>query len=236
MSARFAELDWQQTPIGTVSLRRRVEPTLQVEVYEVKLDEEYLMSSLFTDGEVALADLALAGLSGDRLDVVVGGLGLGYTAQAVLADPRVASLTVVELLEPVLDWHRRGLLPAAAALTDARCRLISGDFFALAADEPGFDPDAPGRRFDAVLLDIDHSPSHLLDERSAAFYTPAGLRRLAAQLRPGGAFALWSNDPPETAVTAMLAEVFASATARVVRFPNPLQGGEATNTIYLATA
>ncbi|BCJ37258.1 spermidine synthase [Actinocatenispora thailandica] len=237
MSARFAELDWQQTPIGAVSLRRRVEPTLRVELYEVKLDDEYLMSSLFTDGEVALADLALAELPGDRLDVVVGGLGLGYTARAALADPRVASLMVVELLEPVLDWHRRGLLPAAASLTtDARCRLVRGDFFELAADAAGFDPDVPGRRVDAILLDIDHSPSHLLDDRSATFYSPAGLRRLVAHLRPGGVFGLWSNDPPDTAVTAMLAEVFRGAAAHVVRFANPLQGGEATNTVYLATA
>lgn len=58
---RFEELDWQETPMGELTLRRRVEPTLGVEVYEVKLGEEFLMSSLFTAGEAALADLGLGG-------------------------------------------------------------------------------------------------------------------------------------------------------------------------------
>ncbi|GIL31827.1 polyamine aminopropyltransferase [Actinocatenispora comari] len=236
MSAHFAELDWQQTPIGAVSLRRRIEPMLRVEIHEVKLDDEYLMSSLFTEAEIALADRALAAVAGDQLDVVVGGLGLGYTARAALREARVRSLRVIELLEPVLDWHRRGLLPGAAELTEnARCELVHGDFFSMAASRDGFDPAEPGRRFHAILLDIDHSPDHLLDPANASFYSPAGLARLADHLHPGGVFALWSNDPPAQTVTAMLGGVFATATAHVVSFPNPLQGGESSNTIYLAT-
>ena len=66
MSARFEELDWQETPMGELTLRRRVEPTLGVDVFEVKLGDEFLMSSLFTVAEVALADLGLAAVSGDN--------------------------------------------------------------------------------------------------------------------------------------------------------------------------
>jgi hypothetical protein len=88
-SARFEELDWQETPMGELTLRRRLEPTLGVDVFEVKLGEQFLMSSLFTVAEVALADLGLAAVSGDNLRVVVGGLGLGYTAVVALADARV---------------------------------------------------------------------------------------------------------------------------------------------------
>ena len=84
VSSRFEELDRRSTPIGEISVRRRVEPTLQVDVFEVKLGDEFLMSSLFTVAEVALATLGLAERVRDRLDVVVGGLGLGYTADAVL--------------------------------------------------------------------------------------------------------------------------------------------------------
>ncbi|MGW4465119.1 spermidine synthase [Micromonospora sp. NPDC004704] len=235
MGARFEELDWRETEIGAISLRRRFDPSLQVEVYEVKLDDEFLMSSLFTVAEVELARLGLAGLSGGDLDVVVGGLGLGYTARAALADPRVRSLTVVEALDEVIGWHRDNLLPYAAELTsDPRTRLVHGDFFAMAASGSGFDTGAPGRRFDAVLLDVDHSPRQVLHPRNAAFYTPAGLRRLADRLRPGGVFGLWSNDPPDDDFTAVLGEVFAATQAHVVSFPNPLQGRPATNTVYVS--
>ncbi|GAA3191968.1 spermidine synthase [Dactylosporangium siamense] len=235
MTRRFEELDWQQTPIGEVSLRRRRDPSLEVEVYEVKLGDEYLMSSLFTVAEVALATLGLAALPGGPLQVVVGGLGLGYTAHAALEDLRVESLLVVDYLDAVIGWHRRGLLPLSAALTDdPRCRLVHGDFFALTAGDDGYDPAAPGRRFDAVLLDIDHSPSHLLHPGNGGFYTVAGLQRLAGHLRPGGVFGLWSNDPPDDAFTATLAEVFAGARAEVVAFDNPLQRRQSTNTVYVA--
>jgi spermidine synthase len=235
MSLRFEELAWQETPMGEISLRRRLDPGLNKQVYEVKLGDEYLMSSLFTVAEIELARLGLAELAGDELDVVVGGLGLAYTAQAVLEDRRVRSLIVVDALDEVIAWHRRGLLPFAAGLTtDPRCRLLHGDFFGLTADPGGYDPDQPGRRFHAVLLDIDHSPEHLLHPRHAAFYTADGLRRLAGHLHPGGVFGLWSNDPPDDAFTALLGEVFATARAEVVSFDNPLQRRTSTNTIYLA--
>ena len=235
MNMRFEELAWQQTPMGEISLRRRLDPALNTQVYEVKLGDEFLMSSLFTVAEVELARLGLAELDEDKLDVVVGGLGLGYTARAVLDDHRVRSLIVVDALDEVISWHRRGLLPFAAGLTtDARCRLLHGDFFSLTAGQDGYDPDVPARRVHAVLLDIDHSPRHLLHPRHADFYTADGLRRLAAHLHPGGVFGIWSNDPPDDTFTAVLGEVFATSRAEVVTFDNPLQRRTSTNTIYLA--
>ena len=111
--------------MGEISLRRRLEPTLQVEVYEAKLGDEFLMSSLFTVSEIALAEISLAGIAGADLDVVVGGLGLGYTAHAVLSDPRVRSLRVIEALGEVIGWHQRGLLPMSEGLnSDQRCNLV----------------------------------------------------------------------------------------------------------------
>lgn len=235
MSARFEELAWRETPMGLISLRRRLDPLLKVEVYEVKLDDEFLMSSLFTAAEIALARLGLAQVTGPALDVVVGGLGLGYTARAALQEPRVRSLTVVETLEEVIDWHRRDLLPLASALTgDPRCRLVPGDFFAMNASAAGFDPDTPGRLFDAILVDIDHTPSQVLHPSHAAFYEPAGLRRVTDHLRPGGVFALWSNDPPDADFTAKLTQVFGTAKAHIIRFNNPFQRRESTNTVYVA--
>lgn len=235
MSARFEELDWSHTPIGEVSLRRRRDPVTGVDIFEVKLGEEFLMSSLFTVAEIEVARRALARLQGSELDVAVGGLGLGYTAQAVLEDPRVRELVVVEVLEPVIQWHQRGLVPVGPILTaDPRCRLVHGDFFAM-ADGPGFDPDMQGRVFDVVVVDIDHSPKHLLADGSAGFYGVAGTQRLAGHLRPGGVYSLWSNDPPDDAYLAVLSEVFVDVAAEIVSFPNPLQDRMATNTAYLAT-
>ncbi|MEV1286333.1 spermidine synthase [Micromonospora sp. NPDC049679] len=235
MRPRFEELAWHETPMGAISLRRRVDPSLNVEVYEVKLDDEYLMSSLFTVAEIELARLGLAELAGRDLDVVVGGLGLGYTARTVLEDPRVNSLTVVEALGEVIEWHRQDLLPFAGALTsDPRSRMVHGDFFAMVRDATGFDPDVPDRRFHAILVDIDHTPRQFLHPSHADFYTPDGLRRLTGHLHPGGVFALWSNDPPDEEFTALLADVFDTSKAHAVSFHNALQRRESINTVYVA--
>ena len=228
MGARFEELDWRETPIGEISLRRRLDPQLRVDVFEVKLGEEFLMSSLFTVAEEALADLGLDAAEGDSLDVVVGGLGLGWTARAALRDARVRQLRVVDALEAVIDWHERGLVPHAEELTgDPRTRLVLGDFFALAAaGELG--------PTDVVLLDVDHSPRQVLHPSHGALYTEGGLAGLREQLRPGGVFALWSDEPPDDDFTALLQQVFTEAAAHVVPFANPLTGGESANTVYVA--
>jgi spermidine synthase len=231
------ELDYQQTPLGDISLRRRSEPRLDGKIlYEVKLGDEFLMSSLFTEAEIQLAKLGLDELEGDELDVVVGGLGLGYTALAALENPSVRSLIVVEVMKPVIDWHRQGLVPLGKELTsDPRCKLVHADFFEVAiAADTGFDGAPASRLVDAVLLDIDHSPSHWLNPANRSFYSEQGLQKLAQKIRPGGVFGLWSNDPPETGFSQLLDSVFDSAEAHIVSFPNPYTGGESTNTVYLA--
>ncbi|GAA3736853.1 hypothetical protein GCM10022239_10840 [Leifsonia bigeumensis] len=228
-TARFEELDWQETPMGELTLRRRLEPTLGVDVFEVKLGEEFLMSSLFTVAEVALADLGLAAVSGDNLTVVVGGLGLGYTAVAALADARVGSLEVIDALPAVIDWHERGLLPVSAQLTgDIRTTLVLDDFFALMRRKPT-------TRYDAILLDVDHSPRHQLDPSHSDLYTMAGLGQVRHHLVEGGVFALWSDDPPDDEFMARLSVVFSDPVAHIVDFDNALTGGVSSNTVYVAT-
>jgi spermidine synthase len=234
MSVYLEELDFRPTTMGVLSLRRRRQLSSGIDVFEIKLGDEFLMSSLFTAAEIALARLGLAALAQTELDVVVGGLGLGYTAQAVLEDLRVRSLVVVDALAEVIEWHECGLLPLGTKLTaDPRCRLVHGDFFAMSRSIEGLDPQTPRRRFDAVLVDIDHSPTNLLHPRHAALYEPEGLQRLAEHLHPGGVFALWSNDPPDENFKAALADVFATSDAHVVSFDNPLQDRDASNTVYI---
>lgn len=234
MSIRFQEIDRRSTPMGEISVRRRLEPTLLVDVYEIKLDDEHLMSNMFTAAEIALADLALAELGGRDLDVLVGGLGLGFTARAALADDRVRHVDVVEALDAIIDWHQRELLPNSAELVgDHRCDLVLGDFFAVAeGDAPVGDGGLTA--YDAILLDIDHTPTHVLHPDHARFYTADGLARLTGRLRPGGVFALWS-DTPDDNFLAVARAVFADCQAHEVRFPNHHTGGEAANTVYVAT-
>jgi spermidine synthase len=234
MSVSFEELDFRPTPMGVLTLRRRRRPMSDVDIYEIKLGDEFLMSSQYTTAEIELARLGLAALGRGDLDVVVGGLGLGYTAGAVLENPNVRSLIVVDALAEVIEWHEQGLLPLGKQLTgDMRCRLLHGDFFAMAHSSDGFDADAPRRRFDAVLVDIDHSPRNLLHPRHAALYEPEGIARLAGHLNPGGVFALWSNDPPDEAFQRVLAGVFASSQTHVVTFDNWQGDHDASNTVYV---
>lgn len=240
----FQHLDSQETPLGLLSLRRRTIPSLEHrEVHEVVLGDAFLMSSLFTVVEEALSDLGLAAVSDDlggvpALDVVVGGLGLGYTAQAALAYPAVRSCYVVDYLGPVIDWHQRGLVPLGKELSDdSRCHFVHADFFERALVTEGeehFAPREPSKKFHAVLLDIDHSPTKLLHERHAGFYEPEGLRKLAGKLLPGGVFGLWSDDAPDEAFLSALKEVFTTAESHIVTFDNPIQDCESRSTVYVA--
>jgi spermidine synthase len=239
MDKLFEELDFRTTPIGDLILQRRKYLQLDGEVvYEVKLGDAFLMSSMFHEVEEALSRLGLGALEGEGegWDIVVGGLGLGYTAVAALAFPELRSLLVVDALEGVIDWHEREMVPLGKTMNDdPRCRYVLGDFFALATEDgKNFDPDAPDRKFHAVLLDIDHSPRNLLAPRNAAFYTPYGLRKLASRLHPEGVFALWSDDAPDEDFMADLRAVFRDVESVVVPFPNPLLDTVSESTVYVA--
>ena len=231
MALRFEELDYQKTPLGELVLRRRSSPSLPGElVYEVTIDGEMLMSSTVNASERALARLALEGRDDRPLNILVGGLGLGYTAAEALEHPNVQRLVVIELLTPVIAWHRDRLVPMAETLMDdQRCFLVEGDFF-----EHVGQTDIE-QQYDAILLDIDHSPNSWLQARHGSFYSTTGLRGLAGCLRPGGVFALWSDDPPDADFLAVLSQAFVGTAANVVGFPNPFTGRESANTVYVAT-
>jgi hypothetical protein len=96
------------------------------------------------------------------------------------------------------------------------------------------DPETSGRKFDAILLDIDHSPDFLLHPSHGDFYTPDGLRRTADLLRPRGVFAMWSDGETNPEFLASLEKIFADAKAETIRFANPLQDRESSSTVYVA--
>jgi spermidine synthase len=231
MIGRFEELDWQNTRMGELTLRMRTDPATDDVIFEVKLGDEYLMSSLFTVAEEELATLGLAAATGADLDVLVGGLGLGYTAATALADDRVRRLDVIDALPAVIGWHEKELLPVSPLLMrDPRTTLVHDDFFGVVRRQP----QPAGARYDVILLDVDHSPRHTLDPSHADLYTPSGLESLTRHLRPRGVFALWSDDPPDEAFATTVASVFGTSTAHVVEFDNRLTGGTSSNTVYVA--
>ncbi|MBA3012891.1 MAG: spermidine synthase [Proteobacteria bacterium] len=237
MGMNYEEIDFQKTSLGDLMLRRRRLIQLKgLDIYEVKLGEAFLMSSLYHEAESQLSSLGLGLLEKDELDVVVGGLGLGYTAVSALEDRRVKSLVVVEYLEPVIQWHKKGLVPLGSRLSnDPRCRLVGADFFALSRDiSKSFDPLHPAKKHDAILLDIDHTPTRVLHQSNTRFYTEKGLTELAHHLTPGGVFGLWADGPAEACFTTHLGKVFATANAHTIEFDNPVTGRPSSGAVYLA--
>lgn len=236
MPPLFEEIDSQDSSLGEISLRRRRIPAFgERDIYEVKLGDEFLMSSMFVDAEEALSTLGLAAVQGDKLSVVVGGLGLGYTAVAALKDERIAELLVVDALDTVIGWHKDELVPLGEILNaDKRNGYVLGSFFDLATDpSKGFDPGSDAKKFDAILLDIDHSPTEFLNAANASFYTTKNLALMAEQLKPKGVFAMWSQNLPEDNFEALLRTVFERVDSHVVSFYNPFQNGESTNSVYV---
>ncbi len=241
MSLIFEELDFQHTPLGEISLRKRSEPRLDnTLIYEVKMNEEFLMSSLFVEAEVQLSYKGLAAL-GDEfknkpLNIIVGGLGLGYTAAAALENESVNTLKVIDVMPPVIEWHQKGLVPLGDVLmADSRCELVLGDFFKIAGDDTqGFGEVNQNKKVDAVLLDIDHSPSFLLSPENASFYTKKGLSSLANKINQGGVFALWSDVKASDDFTQLLESVFSHVESHLVSFANPYTKETSSNYVYTA--
>ncbi len=224
----FDVLAYEPSPIGMIGLRRRALPSDPgTIVTEITLDHEFLMSSHSTASERALSRRALELHTGPSLDVLVGGLGLGYTAAAVLESERVARLEVVELLSPVIDWFDRDLIPLAAELrADPRFAVRRGDVFARLEG-------SPERRHDLVLLDVDHSPEERLGDASGSFYAEAGLARARCHLAPGGVFGLWSYAESPGFARALRA-VFDEVWSEPLTLHNPVLDEDETHWLYFA--
>ena len=229
MSPQFEILDYVETPIGPLCLRRReLLGRKGVIVTEVTLDFELLMSSLHTVSEVALADVARALHGGVPERVLVGGLGLGYTAAAAL-DGGATQVRVLDKLPTVMGWLKDGLLPLSERLNaEPGLELVEADVYAELLGPPG------EVRWDLILVDVDHTPTERLGPGSEPFYTPTGLRRVAEHLAPGGVLAVWSAGDDEPFAQVMR-EVFPTATRERITWRNELidQGEEIEDVVFL---
>ena len=229
-------LAYEPSPLGVLCLRRR-ELLSQpgTIVTEVTLNHEFLMSSLYTDSERALARTALQMHSGDELRVLVGGLGLGYTAREALLSGRVTRVEVVELLPQVIDWLARGLVPLSSELrgemggeTGKGPRLVvtQGDVYRRLAGEPD-------ELFDLILIDVDHSPEERLDEGSISFYTTPGLQAARRHLAADGVLAVWSYAESSPFADA-LREVFEQVRVEPITYDNRLIDQQQTDWLFFA--
>ena len=140
---------------------------------------------------------------------------------------------MIDLFQEVIDWHQNRLVPMGKALSeDKRCEMRKGNFFELV--RTGFDITDNARKFDAVLLDIDHSPKHFLDEKNKSFYGAEGLNSLRSQIKENGVFALWSNEAIDEKFRKHLETIFGAATAHNVEFENPYTNSISVNSVYVA--
>jgi len=221
-------LAYEPSPLGMLCLRRR-ELLSQpgTIVTEVTLNHEFLMSSLYTDSEQVLAQTALQMHPGQDLQVMVGGLGLGYTAWEALGCDRVAAVEVVELLPQVIDWLAQGLVPLSPELIgEPRLVVTEGDVY-------GRLMAAPESCFDLILIDVDHSPDERLGEESVSFYTAAGLSAARQHLAPGGVLAVWSY-AESSPFSEALHEVFTEVRVEPVTYDNQLINEQRTDWLFFA--
>lgn len=223
----FEILAYEETPLGLLCLRRReILSQPGTLVTEVTLNHEFLMSSYLTASERALTELGLERvLGGEELRVLIGGLGLGYTAASALDSVMVNHVEVVEFLPQVISWLDSGLVPLAERLNaDERLEVTHGDIYERLS-RPG------EQEFELIAIDVDHSPEDVLGEQSQGFYSREGLTRAKSHLTKGGVLGVWSYDE-SSPLLANMKEVFGTVTVEKVTVMNDLINEEQTDWLF----
>lgn len=195
------EIARAETERGDVVLRRRTSPT-GADVLELRVNGVFVMDTLETTSEIELAAQALDLVDQPR-SVLIGGLGLGFTLQRVLADPRVKRAVVVEIEQPLVDWMRSGTVPhGPGILADERVTIVNADIAMAIAEARS--------SYDLVLLDVDNGPGYLVHQTNEAVYEQEFLRLCRDLLSPGGVLVVWSGNAAPDLLAAMR-EVFGAA-------------------------
>jgi spermidine synthase len=177
-------LDRREGPYGEVVLRR------QGDLLQIIANGCFLMDTSDGRSERLLIDAARDALDGRPApDVLIGGLGVGFSLAHAAADPRWGRIAVVERESAVIDWHRTGPLSEVSreALADPRTEIVEADLVAYVNETSA--------TFDVLCLDIDNGPGWTVTEENDSLYAPPGLAACARVLRPGGVLAVWSAEP-----------------------------------------
>jgi spermidine synthase len=184
-------IPWQQ--IDTASV-----PGAEVELrlmqrgseFSMMLGSNELMNSRLSGSEEALATLACKRIEAvERPQLLIGGLGMGFTLRAALAVLGAeARIVVAELVPAVIAWARGPMADLfGGSLEDPRASVLSADVVEVIQSRPS--------AFDAILLDVDNGPEALIRKANDALYNPKGLQAIHRALRPGGVLAVWSSGP-----------------------------------------
>jgi spermidine synthase len=158
--------------------------------FSMMLGQNELMNSRLSGSEEALATLACRRIEAvKRPNLLIGGLGMGFTLRAALAvlgpDARI---TVAELVPAVIAWARGPMASIfAESLDDPRASILNADVIEVIQSHAS--------AFDAILLDVDNGPEGLIRKANDALYNPKGLKAVHRALRPGGVLAVWSSGP-----------------------------------------
>lgn len=177
-------LDRREGPYGEVVLRRHGN------LLQIIANGCFLMDTSDGRSERLLVEAAYGALDGRaEPEVLIGGLGVGFSLAHAAADPRWGRITVVEREQAVIDWHLDGPLSelSAAALADPRTRIVHADLRAYVNET--------SVTYDALCLDIDNGPDWTVTEDNGGLYSQSGLAGCARLLRPGGVLAVWSAQP-----------------------------------------
>jgi spermidine synthase len=181
----WEHLDTAQAPGGgeLKLMRRGAEYSIMAGAIE-------LMNSRLSGSEKALASLACARIGGrPKPAMLVGGLGMGFTLRAALAELGPdAAVTVAELVPAVVTWARGPMAELfAGCLDDPRVRVREADVAKVIGEARA--------AYDAILLDVDNGPGGLNRDINDQLYSPAGLSAARRALRPGGVLTVWSAGP-----------------------------------------
>jgi spermidine synthase len=182
----WVQLDSAKTPDGGQELRLKRRGS----EFSIMLGTNELMNSRLSGSEEALAKLSCERITG-RIEpkILIGGLGMGFTLRAALAElGGDARITVAELVPAVVAWARGAMAEIFdGCLDDPRVTISESDV--------GHVIGSGKSAWDAILLDVDNGPDGIVYKGNDALYGAAGLGAARAALKSGGVLAVWSQGP-----------------------------------------